>query len=75
MLRKEGSQWVVDLRHRQELRFNPAFLSAINQLSDLADVLYTDGGMGLSFELQGKAVRDVVQTTFILNGDRHQYFN
>ena len=33
-------------------------------------VLYTDGGMGmgLSFELQGKAVRDVVQTTFIFNG-------
>lgn len=31
--------------------------------------------MGLSFELQGKPVRDVVQTTFILNGDRHQYFN
>ncbi|WP_274599029.1 type VI secretion IcmF C-terminal domain-containing protein, partial [Pseudomonas fluorescens] len=42
---------------------------------DLADVLYTDGGMGLSFELQGKPVRDVVQTTFILNGDKHQYFN
>jgi len=75
VLRKEGSQWVADPRHSQGLRFNPAFLSAINQLSDLADVLYTDGGMGLRFELQGKAVRDVVQTTFILNGDRHQYFN
>ena len=38
-------------------------------------VLYTDGGMGLSFELQGKAVRDVVQTTFIFNGAKHEYFN
>jgi len=75
VLRKEGSRWVADPRHSQGLRFNPQFLSAINQLSDLADVLYTDGGMGLSFELQGKPVRDVVQTTFILNGDRHQYFN
>ncbi|WP_190300976.1 ImcF-related family protein [Pseudomonas veronii] len=75
VLRKEGSQWVADPRHSQGLRFNPQFLSAINQLSDLADVLYTDGGMGLSFELQGKAVRDVVQTTFIHNGERHQYFN
>ncbi len=75
VLRKEGNRWVADPRHSQGLRFNPHFLTAINQLSDLADVLYTDGGMGLSFELQGKAVRDVVQTTFILNGDKHHYFN
>ncbi|WP_455830598.1 ImcF-related family protein [Pseudomonas fluorescens] len=75
VLRKEGSRWVADPRHSQGLRFNPQFLTAINQLSDLADVLYTDGGMRLSFELQGKPVRDVVQTTFILNGDKHQYFN
>ncbi|OKA17106.1 type VI secretion IcmF C-terminal domain-containing protein, partial [Pseudomonas versuta] len=53
----------------------PQFVAAINQLSHLADVLYTDGGMGLSFELQGKAVRDVVQTTFIFNGAKHEYFN
>ncbi|WP_099050692.1 ImcF-related family protein [Pseudomonas putida] len=75
VLSKEGSRWVADPRHSQGLRFNPQFLSAINQLSHLADVIYTDGGMGLSFELQGKPVRDVVQTTFILNGVQHQYFN
>ncbi|MEJ8867032.1 ImcF-related family protein [Pseudomonas jessenii] len=75
VLRKEGSRWVADTRHSQGLHFNPQFLSAINQLSHLADVLYTDGGMGLSFELRGKPVRDVVQTTFILNGEKHEYFN
>ncbi|MDR3455032.1 MAG: ImcF-related family protein, partial [Rhodoferax sp.] len=75
VLRKEGSRWVVDPTHSQGLRFNPRFLSAINQLSHLADVLYTDGGLGLGFELQGKAARDVVQTTFILNGEKHHYFN
>jgi type VI secretion system protein ImpL len=75
VLRKEGSRWVADARHSQGLRFNPQFLSAINQLSHLADVLYTDGGMGLSFELRGKPVRDVVQTTFVLNGEKHEYFN
>ena len=75
VLRKEGSRWVADSRHSQGLRFNPQFLDAINQLSHLADVLYTDGGMGLSFELRGKPVRDVVQTTFMLNGETHQYFN
>lgn len=75
VLRKEGSRWVADARHSQGLRINPQFLAAINQLSHLADVLYTDGGLGMSFELQGKPVRDVVQTTFILNGDKHHYFN
>lgn len=75
VLRKEGNRWVVDPLHGQGLRFNPQFLAAINQLSELADVLYTDGGLGLSFELQGKAVRDVVQTTFVLNGEKHHYFN
>lgn len=75
LLRKEGSRWVADSRQSQGLRFNPDFLKAINQLSHLADVLYTDGGMGLSFELQGKPVRDVVQTTFVLNGEKHHYFN
>jgi type VI secretion system protein ImpL len=75
VLRKEGSRWVSDARHSQGLHFNPKFLAAINQLSHLADVLYTDGGMGLSFELRGKPVRDVVQTTFILNGEKHEYFN
>ncbi|RII77155.1 ImcF-related family protein [Pseudomonas monteilii] len=75
LLRKEGSRWVADPRQSQGLRFNPDFLTAINQLSHLADVLYTDGGMGLSFELQGKPVQDVVQTTFVLNGEKHHYFN
>lgn len=66
---------MADPRHSQGLRINPRFLAAINQLSALADVLYTDGGMGMSFELRGKPVRDVVQTSFILNGEKHHYFN
>jgi type VI secretion system protein ImpL len=75
LLRKEGSRWVADAQHSQGLRINPQFLVAINQLSQLADVLFTDGGLGLGFELRAKPVRDVVQTTFILNGERLEYFN
>lgn len=75
LVRKEGSRWVIDPRQSQGLRFNPDFLDAINQLSQLADVLYTDGGMGMSFELRGKPVQDVVQTSFVLNGEKHHYFN
>lgn len=75
VLRKEGSRWVADPQHSQGLRFNPKFLTAVNELSHLADVLYTDGGLGLSFELRGKPVRNVVETLFVLNGDKHHYFN
>ncbi|MFZ5961301.1 type VI secretion protein VasK, partial [Pseudomonas knackmussii] len=63
VLRKEGNRWVADAGNSQGLHFDPAFLNAINQLSALADLLYTDGGMGLTFQLQAKPVRDVVQTT------------
>jgi type VI secretion system protein ImpL len=75
VLRKEGNRWVVDTQFAQDLQFNPDFLAAINELSQLSDVLYAADGLGVGFELQGKPVRDVVQTTFILNGARHQYFN
>jgi type VI secretion system protein ImpL len=75
ILRKEGDRWVADPRQSQGLRINPKFLAAINQLSHLADVLYTDGGMGMNFELSGKPVRDVVQTSFVLDGQKHHYFN
>ncbi len=75
ILRKEGGQWVADSRHSQGLRLNPQFLTAINQLSHVADVLYTDGGLGLSFDLQGKAVAEIIDTTFTVNGVTHHYFN
>ncbi|MCD4528546.1 MULTISPECIES: ImcF-related family protein [Pseudomonas] len=75
VLRKEGNRWVADPRHGQGLRINPQFLTAVNHLSELADVLYTDGGLGLSFELRGKPRPDVVDSTFTLNGEKHHYFN
>lgn len=75
VLRKEGNRWVPDSGNSQGLRFNPQFLEAVNQLSDLADILYTDGGMGMSFELQAKPVRSVVETTLILDGVTLEYFN
>ncbi|WP_242443183.1 ImcF-related family protein [Pseudomonas sp. LFM046] len=75
VLRKEGHRWVADTRQSQGLRFNPVFFEAVNQLGALADVLYTDGGMGIGFDLRAKPVRDVVQTTLILDGARLEYFN
>ncbi|WP_259755492.1 ImcF-related family protein [Pseudomonas sp. GCEP-101] len=75
VLRKQGNRWLPDSTHAQGLRFNPEFLAAVNQLSELADILYTDGGMGLSFALQAKPVRKVVQTNLVLDGVTLEYFN
>ncbi len=46
VLHKEGSQWVPDKVNSHGLVFNPAFLRAINQLSQLSDILFTDGSQG-----------------------------
>ncbi|WP_052206012.1 ImcF-related family protein [Pantoea rodasii] len=75
VLQKEGSSWVPDAAHSQGLTFNPAFLNAVNQLRELADILFTDGTQGISFELQGRATPDVVETQLMLDGQPLHYFN
>ena len=75
VLHKEGSQWVPDKVNSQGLNFNPAFLRAINQLSQLSDILFTDGSQGISFELQARPVAQVVETQLTIDGQKLHYFN
>jgi len=75
VLHKEGSQWVADKVNSQGLSFNPAFLRAINQLSQLSDILFTDGSQGISFELQARPVPQVVETQLTIDGQMLHYFN
>lgn len=75
VLHKEGSQWVPDKVNSQGLSFNPALLRAINQLSQLSDILFTDGSQGISFELQARPVPQVVETQLIIDGQKLHYFN
>jgi type VI secretion system protein ImpL len=75
VLHKEGSQWVPDSAHSQGLTFNPAFLKAVNQLSQLADILFTDGSQGISFELQARPAAQVVETQLTIDGQKLHYFN
>lgn len=75
VLHKEGARWVVNKTNSQGLVFNPAFLSAINQLSQLSDILFTDGSQGIGFELQARPVPDVVETQLTLDGQKLHYFN
>ncbi|EMO5719762.1 type VI secretion protein VasK [Enterobacter bugandensis] len=73
VLHKEGNRWVPD--HSQGLTFSPAFLKAINQLSRLSDILFTDGGQGISFELQARPALQVVETQLTIDGQKLHYFN
>lgn len=75
VLHKEGSQWVPDTAHSQGLTFNPAFLRAVNQLSQLSDILFTDGSQGISFELQARPASQVVETRLTIDGQKLHYFN
>ncbi|WP_226892854.1 ImcF-related family protein [Pantoea vagans] len=75
VLHKEGSQWVPDTAHSQGLTFNPAFLRAVNQLSQLSDILFTDGSQGISFELQARPAAQVVETQLTIDGQQLHYFN
>ncbi len=75
VLQKEGSSWVPNAAHSQGLTFNPAFLKAVNQLRELSDILFTDGTQGISFELQGRAAPEVIETQLMLDGQPLRYFN
>ncbi|WP_387795606.1 ImcF-related family protein [Photorhabdus sp. RM125S] len=75
VLHKEGHYWVADKVGSQGLLINPAFLTAINQLSAIADVLFMNGRQGLRFELRAKPVRDVAETDLTIDGQRLRYFN
>lgn len=75
VLHKEGSQWVPDKVNSQGLSFNPAFLRAINHLSELSDILFTDGSQGISFELQARPASQVVETQLTIDGQKLHYFN
>lgn len=75
VLHKEGSQWVPDKVNSQGLSFNPTFLRAINQLSELSDILFTDGSQGISFELQARPAPQVVETQLTIDGQNLHYFN
>ncbi|CAI0715133.1 Uncharacterized protein conserved in bacteria [Serratia quinivorans] len=75
VLHKEGSRWVPNRTNSQGLTFNPAFLKALNQLSQLSDILFTDGSQGISFELQARPVPQVVETQLTIDGQQLHYFN
>ncbi|EGT5658742.1 type VI secretion protein VasK [Citrobacter braakii] len=75
VLHKEGNHWVPDSINSQGLVFNPAFLSAINTLSHIADVAFTEGNAGMNFELRPGTADGVMQTDMIIDSQKLTYMN
>ena len=75
VLHKEGSHWVPDSINAQGLTFNPAFLQAVDTLSHISDVVFTNGEAGLSFELRPGTADGVMQTTLVVDHQKLTYMN
>ncbi len=75
VLHREGTRWIPDSINAQGLTFNPAFLQALNQLSRISDVVFTNGEAGLHFELRPGTAADVMQTDLIIDNQKLTYMN
>lgn len=75
VLHKEGNHWVPDSINSQGLAFNPAFLNAINALSHISDVAFTEGSAGMNFELRPGTAAGVMQTDLIIDSQKLTYVN
>lgn len=75
ILHQEGSHWVVDPAASQGMTVNPAFLSAINQLADISDIIFAQGDAGVHFELMARPSRDVARIQLAVDGQNLDYFN
>lgn len=75
VLHKEGNHWVPDSINSQGLAFNPEFLNAINTLSHISDVAFTEGNAGMKFELRPGTAAGVMQTDMIIDSQKLTYVN
>ncbi|PHM64088.1 hypothetical protein Xsto_03363 [Xenorhabdus stockiae] len=75
VLRREGNHWVPDSINAQGLKFNPEFLSALNTLNSLSDIVFTSGEARLAFEVRPGTAGGVMQTNLIIDNQKLIYMN
>ncbi|WP_321157898.1 ImcF-related family protein [Providencia stuartii] len=75
VLRKEGNHWVPNSTNAQGLHFNPAFLKALNTLTELGDVAFANGEARLYFELRPGTSKQVMQTILVIDKQKLTYDN
>lgn len=75
LLEKQGNNWVSNPLTTEMMRFDPAFLNAINQLSQLGQQAFARGQADIAFELQIKPTQNLLEIDFQLDDARMKYFN
>ncbi|MGA5656481.1 ImcF-related family protein [Rahnella contaminans] len=75
VLEKQGDSWVPNPLNTQGMTINPDFLSAVNQLSQLGRRAFVQGKPGVTFELQIRPTRNVVETDLQIDDATLKYFN
>ncbi|HHR6036518.1 TPA: ImcF-related family protein [Providencia alcalifaciens] len=75
VLRKEGNHWVPNSTNAQGLRFNPAFLNALDTLTELGDVAFANGEARLYFEMRPGTSKHVMQTILVIDKQNLTYDN
>ncbi|MDF7681813.1 ImcF-related family protein [Enterobacteriaceae bacterium ESL0689] len=75
LLHREGNHWVADSINARGLTFNPAFIRAINILSQTAEVAFADGNSGIHFELRPGTAEGVMETELVIDSQRLSYMN
>ncbi|MDR3434204.1 MAG: ImcF-related family protein [Rouxiella aceris] len=75
LLEKQGNSWVPNPLTAEMMRFDPAFLNAINQLSQLGQQAFARGQADIAFELQIKPTQNLLEIDFQLDDARMKYFN
>ncbi|SET61672.1 ImcF-related family protein [Thorsellia anophelis] len=75
VMQKEGNRWVPNVLNTQGMSFDPDFINAINQLADIAEIMYLTGDASIRFELLARPSNGVSETQLLVDGQHLRYFN
>ncbi|WP_162244448.1 ImcF-related family protein [Burkholderia sp. Leaf177] len=76
IIERQGDQWVVlQATGRNSLRVDPEFMSALNRLTRVSNVLFPTGDANLRYELRAIPTPGITDVKITLSGRDLHYFN
>ncbi|MBR7984894.1 type VI secretion protein VasK [Burkholderia cenocepacia] len=75
VMKLEGAHWAPSELAPQALRFDPAFLSAVRQLSTVGAQLYPQADAGEKFDMMALPTPNVTRSELSVDGMQIVYFN
>jgi type VI secretion system protein ImpL len=76
IIERQGDQWVVmQAAGRNSLRVDPEFVSALNRLTRVSNVLFPTGDANLRYELRAIPTPGITDVKIALSGRDLHYFN